>query len=206
LDLNREGAEGARKRGDPETIANPEINLADIFLVKGDLVLAQELLEGVHRLANNPATSDWMRWRYSTHLFASLGDLWLARGDYAKAREFCDHCLDIATRTNSKKNLVKGWRLRGEIALARHQIAEAEHALRQGLTIAQAIGNPTQLWKTHVALARLYSDARKPELAQRAFESAREVLNRMKANLRTPSLRAGLDSPVFQKIYELSTR
>jgi tetratricopeptide (TPR) repeat protein len=147
-----------------------------------------------------------MRWRYSTHLFASLGDLWLARGEYTKALEFCDHCLDSATRTNSKKNLVKGWRLKGEIALARHRLDEAEHALRQGLTIAQVIGNPTQLWKSYVALGRLCSDARKPELAEQAFNAARGVVDRMKANLRNPLLRTGLESPIFQKIYELSAR
>jgi tetratricopeptide (TPR) repeat protein len=206
VDLNRQGAEGARKRGDPETIANPEINLGDIFLAKGDLTLAAEFLDGIHRLVKNPATSDWMRWRYSTHLFASLGDLWLARGEYTKALEFCDHCLDSATRTNSKKNLVKGWRLKGEIALARHRLDEAEHALRQGLTIAQVIGNPTQLWKSYVALGRLCSDARKPELAEQAFNAARGVVDRMKANLRNPLLRTGLESPIFQKIYELSAR
>ena len=207
LDLNRRGAERARKRGDPETIANPEINLGDIFLLKGDLVLAQELLEGVHRLVKDPATSDWMRWRYSTHLFASLGDLWLARGDYTKAREFCDHCLDIATRTNSKKNLVKGWRLKGEIALARQQLDEAEHALRQGLIIAQAIGNPPQLWKTHAALGRLYIDRKKPEQAEQAYNAAREVIDRVKGNLQNPELRNTLENaPMIQKINDLSAR
>lgn len=204
IQLNAMGADGARKRGDPETIANPEINLGDIFLAKGDLTQAHEFLDGVHLLVRNPATSDWMRWRYSTHLFASLGDLWLARGDYAKAREFCDHCLDIATRTNSKKNLVKGWRLKGKIALACHQLDEAENALRQALAIAQAIGNPTQLWKTHAALGRLYTDTKKPELAGREFRSVREVVDRMKSSLRNPGLRASLESaPMIQKVYDL---
>ena len=73
-DFNRRGAEGARQRGDPETIANAELNLADAFLAQGDLALAQEFLDGVSRLVHDPATSDWMKWRYSTHLFASLGD------------------------------------------------------------------------------------------------------------------------------------
>jgi tetratricopeptide (TPR) repeat protein len=207
IDFNRKGAEGARKRGDPETIANPELNLADIFLIKGDLVLAQELLEGVYKLAKDPATSDWMRWRYSTHLFASLGELWLARGDYMKARKFCDHCLDIATRTQSKKNLVKGWRLRGEIALARYHWDEAENAFRQALAIAQAIGNPTQLWKSHLAFGRLYTDSKKPELAGEEFRSAQAVIDRMKGSLRTPGLRASLESaPMIQRIYDLSAR
>jgi tetratricopeptide (TPR) repeat protein len=207
IELNRQGAEGARKRDDPETIANPEINLGDIFLAKGDLTLAHEFLDGVHHLVRNPATSEWMKWRYSTHLFASLGELWLAGGDCSKAREFADHCLDIAMRTQSKKYVVKAWRLRGEIALARCQWDEAENALRQALATAQAIGNPTQLWKSHLALGRLYTDTKKPELAGQEFRSAREVINRIKRSLRNPGLRASLESaPMIQRIYELSAR
>jgi hypothetical protein len=55
-------------------------------------------------------------------------------------------------------------------------------------------------------LGQLYSDAGKPELAKHAFNAAREVVERMKGNLQNPSLRAGLESPMFQKIYELSAR
>jgi hypothetical protein len=35
--VNRRGADGARKRGDPETMANAEINLADLLLAQGRL-------------------------------------------------------------------------------------------------------------------------------------------------------------------------
>jgi tetratricopeptide (TPR) repeat protein len=129
-------------------IANAELNLGDIFLAKGDLALAQEYLDGVYRLVKDPVTSDWQKWRYSTHLFASLGELWLARGDPAKAQEFADQCLELATRTNSRRYLVKAWGLKGESALARGQWDEAEGMLRQALALAQVIGNPTQLWKT----------------------------------------------------------
>jgi tetratricopeptide (TPR) repeat protein len=205
IDLNRQGAEGARKRGDPETIANPEINLGDIFLAKGDLPLANEFLDGVHNLVKNPASSEWMKWRYSTHLFASLGDFWLARGDPAKAREFCDHCLDIATRTQSKKNLVKAWRLKGEIAQACRQWDEADNSFRQALSIAQAIRNPTQLWKSHLALGRLYAETKKPELAQQAYQAARDVVDRIRRSLQNPGLRASVEAaPMIQGIYKVS--
>jgi hypothetical protein len=75
--------------------------------MQGDLALAQELLDGVYRLVHDPATSEWMKWRYSMHLFASLGDFWLVRGDRAKAQEFAAQCLDIATHTNSRKYVVR---------------------------------------------------------------------------------------------------
>jgi tetratricopeptide (TPR) repeat protein len=204
LDLNRQGAEWARKRGDPETIANAELNLGDIFLAQGDLTLAQEFLDGVHRLANDPTTSEWMKWRYSMHLFASLGELWLAHGDATKARDFADQCLEIATPTNSRKYLVKGYRLKGEVALVRRQWDEAEGVLRQALTIAQAIGNPTQLWKTHLALGRLYAATKKPERARQAYQSARGVIDRVKTSLQNPGLRASLEnSPLIRHVYDL---
>ena len=204
LDLNRRGAEGARKRGDPETIANAEINLGDVFIAKADLTLAQEVLDGVYRLAHDPATSEWQRWRYSIHLFASLGELWLARGDPAKAWEFAERCLESATSTNSQKYLVKGYRLKGEIALVRRQWDEAEGALRQALTIAQAIDNSSQLWKTHLALGRLQAETKRRELAQRSLQAAREVIDQIKGRLQNPVLRASLEhSPVVQHIYDL---
>jgi len=204
LNLNRRSAEGARKRGDPETTANAELNLGDIFLAQGDLTLAQEFLDGVHRLVNDPATSEWNRWRYSTHLFASMGELWLARGDPAKAQDVTEQCLALATSTNSRKYLVKGYRLKGEIALARRQWDEAEGVLRQALTIAKAIGNPTQLWRTHLALGRLYDATKKPARARQAYQSAREVIDRVQASLQHPGLRASLEnSPLIRHVYDL---
>jgi tetratricopeptide (TPR) repeat protein len=204
-EFNRRGAERARKRGFPETIANAELNLADLSLARGDLPAAAELLDGVLRLVRDPTVSEWMKWRYSTRLFASLGDLALARGDMAKAHEWAARCLEIATRTNARKNLVKGWRLRGEIATARRQWDEAEAALREALTIAQAIGNPTQLWKTHVANGRVHTATKGADAARQTYQKAREVIDHVMRGLRDPELRAGLEraAPIRQ-VYDLS--
>jgi class 3 adenylate cyclase/tetratricopeptide (TPR) repeat protein len=205
IDLNRRGAEGARKRNDHETIANAELNLGDISLVQGDFPLAQEFYEGVYRLVHNPATSDWMKWRYSMHLFASLGELWLVRGDLVKAQEFADRCLDIATRTNSRKYLVRGQRLRGEIALAQRQWDNAEVWLRQALLLARSVGNPPQLWKTYLAMGRLHTETKRPELARASYQGARDVIYRTKVTLQNLDLLRSLEqSPLTRKIYTLS--
>jgi len=202
--FNRRGAEGARKRGDPETLANAELNLIDALLGQGDLVQAQERAEGVHRLVKDPSTSEWMRWRYSTHLFATMGDVAVARGDHAAAREWADRCLEIATRTRAPKNLVKGWRLRGEIAMARRQWDDAVGALTQALGIARTIANPTQLWRTYDALTGLHDARREPEAAQQAARAAREVLDTIKGRLQDERLRAAFGaSPAIQRAYRL---
>jgi tetratricopeptide (TPR) repeat protein len=197
VDYNRRCADGARKRGDPETLANAEINIGDTFISRGELVLAAEILDGVHRLVKDPATSDWMKWRYSTHLFASLGDLWLARGDHDRARSWADQCLEIATRTDARKNLVKGWRLKGEIAAARRQWDEARTALDQALAIAKQIGNPGQLWKTHAAIGRLHDAAGRRDQAASAYGNARNVIDGIRNRLQDTELRAALDRAAF---------
>jgi Tfp pilus assembly protein PilF len=144
-----------------------------------------------------------MRWRYSIHLFASLGELALARGDLIEAREHADECLERAIRTRSRKYLVKGWRLRGEIAQARRMWEEADDAFREALAVAEFIGNPTQLWQTHLALARLHSERQTPEAAQHAYEAACSVLEQMKSGLHNPGLRASLESaPLVRRVYE----
>jgi class 3 adenylate cyclase/tetratricopeptide (TPR) repeat protein len=204
-DFNRRGAERARKKGFPETIANSEINLAEVSLAGGELTAASELLDGVLRLVRKPTVSDWMKWRYSTRLFASLGELALARGDTLTAREWADQCLEIATRTSARKNLVKGWRLRGEIATARRQWDEADSALREALTVAQALANPTQSWKTYMAIGTLHAEHRTPEAARQAYEAARNVIEGVKSGVRNPGLRASLDkAPLIRRVYELA--
>jgi tetratricopeptide (TPR) repeat protein len=123
----------------------------------------------------------------------------------AKAREFTDRGLKIAASTDSRKNLVKAWRLRGEIALAHRELEEAEIAVRQALGVARAIGNPTQLWKTQFAWGRVCAARGRPDEAGDAYRAARTVLDRVKTNLQDPALRATLEQvPAIRQMYDLT--
>jgi DNA-binding NtrC family response regulator/tetratricopeptide (TPR) repeat protein len=206
IDFNRQSADVGKRRNDPGTYPNAEVNLGEVYLAKGDLPEAQDHLEGAYRYWDNPRTSQWMRWRYSIRLFASLGELWLRRGDYARATEFADRCLDVATRTSSRKNLVKGWRLRGQIALQRRELDDAEAAFRQAVAIAETIGNPTQLWMSHAALGRLHAARQRPLPAGEAYRAGCAVLDRVKGSLKDPALRAALEgAPAVRELYALAT-
>jgi DNA-binding NtrC family response regulator/tetratricopeptide (TPR) repeat protein len=191
-ELNRRSAEVGRRRHDPGTLPNAELNLGDIFLARGDLPLAQEMLDRVDRFARDPATSAWMRFRYTIRLMASQGELALARGDLDRAASLARQCLDLAGRTNARKNLVKGWRLAGEVACAARRWADAERALHEARTIAEAIGNPTQLWRTYAALARLHAGQGQEDAARRAAGEAGRVVDRIVTGL-PDGFRAGLE-------------
>jgi tetratricopeptide (TPR) repeat protein len=205
LDLNHRSAEVGRRRNDPGTFPNAEINLGEIYLARGDVAEATECFESAYQYWGNPKTSQWMRWRYAMRLFAGLGELGLARGDPERATEFADRCLELATRTSSRKNLAKGWRLRGQIAFARRQLDDAETAFRQSLAIAEAIENPRQLWVTRAALGELHMARQRPDLAGEAYRAARDVLDRVKGSLRDPRLRTSLEqAPAVRRVYELA--
>jgi tetratricopeptide (TPR) repeat protein len=203
IELNERGLTKSRERGDPETIANCELNLGDAYRARGDLALSREYFESTYRLARKPSTSDWLKWRYSQHLFAGLGEAWLASDDPAKAADFCNQCLELATRTDSRKYLARGWRLKGEIAAAHLQWEEAEEALREALTFAKRLGNPTQLWKTHLALGQLYHDTQRTDAARSSLAAARTVIDGVGRSLQTPELKQGFErSPQIRAAVE----
>jgi tetratricopeptide (TPR) repeat protein len=202
LDWNRRGAEAARRRGDAETTSNAELNLADCLVATGEHGLAHELLAGVQRRVADPATSAWMQWRYTTHLAASLGELALAQGELTEAGQHAVRCLELAGRHHSRKYLVWGYRLVVDIALASHRAREAEEPLRQALALAEAIGNPTQLWKTHVSCRRLYRALGQPHAADTAQAAALAVAEGLRANLSSPNARATFaQSPLLRAVY-----
>jgi tetratricopeptide (TPR) repeat protein len=192
-ELNRQSAGIGRRRGDDGTLANAEINLGDILLARGDLAGAAEILADVERVATDAATSPWMRFRYSNRLWASLGELELARGDLARARARAQQCLEAATRTNARKNLVRGWRLSGAVACAARRWDEAFEALNEALAVAKAIGNPTQLWRTWAALGDYHAQRGEPEAATLAYRAARAVIDGVLAGLAAPELREPLE-------------
>jgi transcriptional regulator with AAA-type ATPase domain/tetratricopeptide (TPR) repeat protein len=206
-DLNARSAAIGRRRRDDGTLANAEINLGDVLLARGDLAGAAEIFAGVERMAADPATSRWMLYRYTNRLWASLGELSLARGDLDGARTRAQQCLEAATRSNARKNLVKGWRLSGEIACAARRWDEAHTALNEALVVAKAIGNPTQLWRTHAALGTYQAQRGENDAAQDAYRAARAVIDAMLAGLATPQLRASLEGlPAVRQLTENAAR
>jgi class 3 adenylate cyclase/tetratricopeptide (TPR) repeat protein len=187
---NREGAEASYKVGDPEIIRNAEINLGDDYLLLGDFEQAQHYLEKVYRDTQQRGQwgEEWMKWRYSQRLYHSLGELSLTKGDAAQALEFAEECLRLAKPTMSRKNLVKGWRLKGQALLAQGRGEQAEAALARALTMAREIGNPPQLWKTYQALGALYGSQADLERARVAYQSAMDVMDGVAEQLQDQEL------------------
>ena len=130
-----------------------------------------------------------MLWRLAQHLAHSYGELWLARGDLAQAMACADDCLRRATSSDSKKNIVKARRLRGQVLLARGEIDAAEAELGRALDVARQIGNPPQLWKTLVAIGDTRQARGDATAALQAFREALSIVEGVAARLDDGGLR-----------------
>jgi tetratricopeptide (TPR) repeat protein len=192
-ELNATSARIGRSRKDPGTQPNAELNLAEIFAARGEIERAQDQYDGVFRYWADPGSTLWMRFRYSVRMFYGLGQLALARGDLTTARSHCAECLGLATRSGSRKNLVKAWRLAGQIAQAERAWDTAEGHLRTSLDLAVALGNPVQRWKAEIALGQFLQDVRRPDEARDAFVRALAVMEHVREGLRADRLRAALE-------------
>ncbi len=184
---NQRAMEIAYDLGEPEIIRNAEINLGDCDLLSGNLEGARSHLEKVYNDCQEQGKKgeQWMKWRYLQHCCHSLGELRLQEGDIQGALGLAEECLQLAEPTVSRKNLVKGWRLKGEALLAMGNVQEAGEFLQKAIALATEIGNPRQLWLTYESLAQwcegqgLVSQGR--EARQQAVEIIDKVANDLKS-------------------------
>jgi len=203
---NMQGVETAREANFsiPECESNARLNLGDNLLALGQLDEAEEQFQKVEQVIRNPRPQDhFMLWRYSQHLFHSYGELWLARSNSDNATAYADECLILAEQSKSRKNIVKGRRLRGQVFLAQGKLAEAEQELSIALEAALRIGNPTQLWMTHAALARLFEKMKQEDLEQEHWQAAAAIVQSTADGLQDNERReAFINAAPIQEIME----
>jgi tetratricopeptide (TPR) repeat protein len=202
--VNATSAQIGRRRHDPGTQPNAELNLAEIFSARGEMDRARDQYDSVFRYFKNPSTSEWMRYRYSIRMFSGMGELAVAQGDLTAARSHGAECLTLATRTGSKKNLVKARRLAGEIARAAGELDAAEGHFRAARDLAVALGNPVQHWKSELAFGRFLHAIGRTDEAQQAFHRCLQVLQQVRTRLREERLReAFAKNPDFAIVQSL---
>jgi predicted ATPase/DNA-binding SARP family transcriptional activator len=187
LRLNAEGAKVAQDLGEIESEANALVNLGVDHLWLGDLDQADRCFVEAWALLDRQFGG--YRWRWKTRLLAAWGELYLARGDAMEALGYADRCLKLAVRTSSRKNLVKGWRLRGEALADLGRLDEAADELGQAVVAAEEIGNPPLIWKSHFSLGQVLEHQGRSLEAGREYQMAVDAIEATAAGLRDADLR-----------------
>jgi len=181
----------ARQIGDPEILANADINLALNHLASGETARADALLAPLEAALASDG-DPWMRWRYSLHVHDTRARLDLAAGAPDRALVALDAELAGARLHRAAKIEARALLQRGVALLGLDRAAAAADSLRDGLEVCTRIGylrGVADAARQLGALAQRQGDAAE---ATRCAADADRVLQRIADTLTDPSLRRRL--------------
>jgi len=186
--MNLRAAALAHEFGDPEIIANSEINLALNALALGDPARADAYLAPIEATLARPG-DPWMRWRYGLHVQDARARLLLAGGQPERALALAESEHAAARTHRVPKAEARALIVRGRALLATDRRDEARSALETATALADRIGYPRAVVDAQQVLAALARRTGDAEAAARAAARAADVGARLGATLADDDLR-----------------
>jgi class 3 adenylate cyclase/tetratricopeptide (TPR) repeat protein len=184
---NRTAIERGLAFGDRETLRNAQLNLGDCLLGSGDPGRARALFEDLDAaFTADTDPGEWMKWRYTMHLWIGLSQTWLALGEPDRAFALAERCHERAVETGTKRYVSKALRARALAASAMGRHDEALTDLADALTVAEEIGGPEPIWRTLATQADVLHSAGRPEEAASASAAGLQVIDGVTATLQEP--------------------
>jgi len=189
--INERAAAIARDFGDPEIIANSEINLAWNRLAAGDADGAESLVVPV-RADLDRSTDPWMRWRFSLHVLDVEARIAMARGDFDAGIRLAEQQIAGAAKHEAPKIEARAATLRASLLLSMDRRGEVREALRTAAAVAERI----RYGRGSVEILRLVADTHRRDgerdEADEAVARARSILTRSAGSLTDDNLRRKL--------------
>jgi class 3 adenylate cyclase/tetratricopeptide (TPR) repeat protein len=155
LSLNRQALSEALDSGDPETIYNARVNIAENFLKLDDLPRARQEIEAVwaeirfrHEI--------YAIWRFKTRARLTLARICLATENHRTALRHADGAYRAAVKTGAVKHQVMALKIRARI-IRQSRPRKAARLLEQALSSAEKIKAQwliDQIKEEHNALAK----------------------------------------------------
>jgi DNA-binding NtrC family response regulator/tetratricopeptide (TPR) repeat protein len=178
----------AHEIGDPEIVANSEINLALNALALGDPGRAEAHLAPIEETLSRPG-DPWMRWRYGLHVRDARARMLLAAGEPERALALADAERADARTHHVPKAEARALVVCGRALLGAERRDDARRALDEAIARATAIGYPRALVDAHLVLAALARRSGDGDGAARAAAAAAEIVSRLGATLADDGLR-----------------
>jgi tetratricopeptide (TPR) repeat protein len=175
-ELNRESIESCVSLEMWEPAANSYVNLGTVALALGDPEGAKHALEEAEAIVSR---DDWLRWRYQQRLQLGWAEYYLDRGDCAKAHEYAERCVSVASQSSGGKHLVLAYRQLGSIALALESFDEAESWLGTASAELERTDALLAAWRLHVTWAELGRKTGTKARARSHEQKAAEILQLM---------------------------
>lgn len=145
---------------------------------------AWDLLEG----------DGWMRWSWHIPLLRARAELAYATNHLDEALSFATQARQLATQTDSRKQLTHVQVVLGQIAAAQDQLPEAAQLLRSTLTMAEHLHATRELWLAASGLAGVLSRLGHEREAETYLTQAAQTIEAIAGELGDARLRAAFTS------------
>ena len=199
---NEQAMRLAQDIGDPEILANADINLATNHLAVGDIDRALSYLEPIEATLARPG-DPWMRWRYTLHVRHTRGQIELVRGEPDKALALAEEEARGAREHRAPKVETRALTLRAAALLALERADEADATAHEVLGLAERIRYRRGVWEAHRLLAAVMRRVGKASSATKHAAQARAVAEETAGSLADAALRRRLIATVVDDRFHL---
>ena len=187
LRLNLEGEERAQQYASgPEPRGHSVVKAGLAYLQQGQHGHA----EACFRRAETLVEADtWMRWRWHMVLLRAWGELALAQGRPDDAWTYACQSFALATRSHSRKHMVRAQLLQGEVFRVWGRFGEAAHTLEAAVHLTEQIGTPRERWLGQATLGTVLRQLGREQEGETYLTRATQTIEAIAAHIRTWPLR-----------------
>lgn len=140
----------------------------------------EHLLKAKDQMDRQPLMDDWFR---RMPLQAGLTELWLRKGDLARAREEAQCFLKVTLATAERTYQGLAWEANARIAIAEQEWVRAEECIVKAVSTVEGYEVPLAAWRVHGTAAEIYEHAGNAVLAGHHRELGRATIFRLANSL-----------------------
>jgi DNA-binding winged helix-turn-helix (wHTH) protein/tetratricopeptide (TPR) repeat protein len=122
-------------------------------------------------------------WIFHLPLYRALGELWLRRREFARARQDALHLCELAALPGQRTYMALGRRLLAEIAIAESNDEEAESQIERARAALENVDAPLAEWRVFATSTELARRLARPERAAAYLARAASALERIAASM-----------------------
>lgn len=184
--FDQEGLEIGHQCHVLEAEANSLINLGIDHTHAGN---SEETMSAFQKAGDIFERDAWFRWRYNIRLHAAMAEHSLKRGDLGKSSEITEQLLEMATKYEVHKYIAVAHKLLGQIAIVKGEMERAQNEFTSAQNELERYPVPVIAWRIERELGRLNSARGDVVAAEKAFERAAVIINKIAASVDDQLLR-----------------
>jgi DNA-binding winged helix-turn-helix (wHTH) protein/tetratricopeptide (TPR) repeat protein len=143
-----------------------------------------------------------LTWLWRMPLESALTELWLAKGDLARAHRQAERLLRFALGNAEHTWRALAWEVNARIAMAESDLTRARDCVAKALQAMGGFEVPLARWRVHATAAELYHRLKSSDRSKHHMVLSRETIMKLANSLPAaePLRRTFLSSPLIRKI------